>query len=73
MQYFSSYIRDAHKCTQARPSHELSVTDVRLLPKLGRLEAFQYSYPVTNFTEIRAVVLAYLHPDIWVNRQTCQR
>jgi len=33
-------MRDAHKCTQSRPSHELSVTAVRLLPKLGRLEAF---------------------------------
>jgi len=40
MQYFSSYIRDAHKCMQARPSHELSVTVVRLLPKLVRLDAF---------------------------------
>ena len=40
LQYFSSYIRDAHKCMQARPSHELSVTAVRLLPILGRLEAF---------------------------------
>lgn len=37
---FRSYTKNAHKCMQVRPSREVSVTAVRLLPKLGRLDAF---------------------------------